>query len=90
MPMQVRTLDMLFRIKVHVLMNIIMVLPLEPWRYSTPFFGATAICTTKIGVFGTTQLLGTELELTGADLADCMKDTDINLYQVTSIRIPNQ
>ena len=31
--------------------RLLLMVPLEPWRNSTPFFGAAAFCTTKIGDF---------------------------------------
>ena len=31
--------------------RLLLMVPLEPWRNSTPFFGAAAICTTKIDDF---------------------------------------
>ena len=33
--------------------RLLQVVSLEPWQNSTPFFGAAAFCTTKIGNFKT-------------------------------------
>ena len=41
----------------HVVARLLLMLPLEPWRNSTPFFGAAAFCTTKIGDFRTSSTL---------------------------------
>ena len=37
--------------------RLLVMVPLEPWRNSTPFFGAAAFCTTKIGDFRTSSTL---------------------------------
>ena len=34
--------------------RLLLMVPIEPWRNSTPFFGAVAFCTTKIGDLKTT------------------------------------
>ena len=36
---------------------LLLMVPIEPWRNSTPFFGAAAFCTTKIGDFRTSSTL---------------------------------
>ena len=41
----------------HDIARLILMLPLEPWRNSTPFFGAAAFCTTKNGDFRTSSTL---------------------------------
>ena len=37
--------------------RLLLMVPLEPWRNSTPFFGAAAFCTTKIDDFRTSSTL---------------------------------
>ena len=37
--------------------RLLLMVPLEPWRNSTPVFGAAAFCTTKIGNFRTSPTL---------------------------------
>ena len=37
--------------------RLILMVPSEPWRNSTPFFGAAAFCTTKIDDFRTSLML---------------------------------
>ena len=37
--------------------RLLLMVSLEPWRNSTPFFGAAAFCTTKIGDFRTSSTL---------------------------------
>jgi len=37
--------------------RLLLMVPLEPWQNSTPFFGAAAFCTTKIGDFRTSSTL---------------------------------
>ena len=41
----------------HGVASLLLMVPLEPWRNSTPFFGAAAFCTTKIGDFRTSSAL---------------------------------
>ena len=36
---------------------LLLMVPIEPWRNSTPFFGAAAFCTTKNGNFRTSSSL---------------------------------
>ena len=37
--------------------RLLLIVPLEPWRNSTPFFGAAAFCTTKINDFSPSELV---------------------------------
>ena len=37
--------------------RLLLMVPIEPWQNSTPFFGAAAFCTTKIGDFRTSSTL---------------------------------
>ena len=41
----------------HDIARLLLMVSLEPWRNSTPFFGAAAFCTTKIGDFRTSSTL---------------------------------
>merc|ERR1712212_479896 len=41
----------------HGLASLLLMLQLEPWQNSTPFFGAAAFCTTKNGDFRTSSTL---------------------------------
>ena len=41
----------------HNIARLLLMVSLEPWRNSTPFFGAAAFCTTKIGDFRTSSTL---------------------------------
>merc|ERR1712208_162327 len=41
----------------HDVVRLLLMVPLEPWQNSTPFLGAEALCTTKIGDFRTSSTL---------------------------------
>ena len=41
--------------------RLLLMVPIEPWRNSTPFFGAVALCMTKIDNFSTMPHSGLKL-----------------------------
>ena len=47
----------------HDVARLLLMVPLEPWQNSTPFFGAAAFCTTKIGDFRTSSTLSSLMTL---------------------------
>ena len=48
------------RARSHDAARLLLMVPIEPWRNSTPFFGAAVFCTTKIDDFRTSSTLSSD------------------------------